>query len=123
MRHAPKNINTACWHITKFICIIGFCIDCFTKILTNLVFIDIYCRTEFYVTYMDSAKVDMHQTRNKLIRISIFIIMNTLYKGRCAISYTDYCNSNFLVAHIKPPRSKLSYVDDVSLTQFTKKII
>ncbi len=64
--------------VSKFHRVVGRREDCFTEVLPHFIPIDIKSGHEFDIPNVVTAKIDVHDSRNKIRRLSVFIIVHSL---------------------------------------------
>ena len=76
---------------------VWFCKDSFINSFPNFSCINIKSSDYFNVSWIPFTNFPVHKA-NCIFRILIFIIIDSLYKGTCTVSYSYYSYFNF--AHI-----------------------
>lgn len=98
--HAAVNIDAEMGDVRKFDGVIRFGEDGLGEIFTDFGVIDVECGGELDIADVVATKVYMHEARDELILLRIFIKLNALDERRCAIPNPDNCYTNFFAHDI-----------------------
>src|SRR5690606_26134440 len=63
--------------------------DRLREIHAHLLGVNVERRDEFHVRDVVAAEVDVHQTRNAVVRVGVAVVLNALNQRRCAVPDTD----------------------------------
>ena len=95
MSHAPDDLYSCGWNIAKLIRVVGFGKNSLRQVLAYLVLINVDSCDKIDIPDVISSQIDMHQTGHEFIVFGFFVIVDSLYEGRCAVAHAYNCYVNF----------------------------
>src|SRR5206468_2401946 len=80
--------------LREVVCVVLPAVNRAVEVLADLSIIDIKCRYHFDITDVITAEIDMHESGDRLARVSVCVIVQALNEATGAISYANNCNFN-----------------------------
>ena len=92
MRHAAIHIRAEMWDIRELVGIIGGREDRLTQVIPHFILININSGGELDIANMIAAEIHMHQAWDKIVGLSIPVVLYTLHQrtGTVANAYNSY---------------------------------
>ncbi|MNI61773.1 hypothetical protein D3C73_1170590 [compost metagenome] len=91
---AALNSHTGCGNVGNLDGVVFAGADGVCEVQSNLFAIDVESSNEVDVVDVVLAELDVHQTRDRGLGVSVAIVLNTLDQRCGAVTYTDNGNTN-----------------------------